>query len=340
MDREDTIEKEQAGEERARTQVLRAQETGTNYESTMETLRQAEQELPSFSGSYDDEIGRLYDRIINREGFRYDMNSDPLYMSYRDRYAREGRLAMKNTMGQAAALTGGYGSSYSQAVGQEQYGAYLEKLGNVMPQLYSAAYSRYKSEGEALSEQYAMAVKRGESEYNRYRDRLSDAKAQQELGYKLEQQDYERQQKAFQTLMSLIRTPPGFGSGEEIRRHLEELAYQAAALRESFPEFSLEREMEDPEFLRLTAPHTGLTLADAYYALHREEIGAMAARRSLEALTRAVSYGGARPREIAGNMAASSMTADPRSMSRDEREALKKRIYEAKAQGRKLPYGS
>lgn len=53
-----------------------------------------------------------------------------------------------------------------------------------------------------------------------------------------------------------------------------------------------------------------------------------------------MSYGGARPREIAGNMAASSMTADPRSMSRDEREALKKRIYEAKAQGRKLPYGS
>lgn len=102
MDREDTIEKEQAGEERARTQVLRAQETGTNYESTMETLRQAEQELPSFSGSYDDEISRLYDRIINREGFRYDMNSDPLYMSYRDRYAREGRLAMKNTMGRAA----------------------------------------------------------------------------------------------------------------------------------------------------------------------------------------------------------------------------------------------
>ena len=57
MDREDTIEKEQAGEERARTQVLRAQETGTDYKSTMETLRQAEQELPSFSGSYDDEIG-------------------------------------------------------------------------------------------------------------------------------------------------------------------------------------------------------------------------------------------------------------------------------------------
>ena len=233
MDREDTIEKEQAGEERARTQVLRAQETGTNYESTMETLRQAEQELPSFSGSYDDEIGRLYDRIINREGFRYDMNSDPLYMSYRDRYAREGRLAMKNTMGQAAAFTGGYGSSYSQAVGQEQYGAYLEKLGNVMPQLYSAAYSRYKSEGDALSEQYAMAVKRGESEYNRYRDRLSDAKAQQELGYKLEQQEYERQQKAFQTLVSLISSTGYAANADDLKQSGMSQA-QADAIRNEF----------------------------------------------------------------------------------------------------------
>ena len=233
MDREDTIEKEQTGEERSRTQVLRAQETGTNYESTMETLRQAEQELPSFSGSYDDEIGRLYDRIINREGFRYDMNSDPLYMSYRDRYAHEGRLAMKSTMGQAAALTGGYSSSYSQAVGQEQYGAYLEKLGNVMPQLYSAAYSRYKSEGDALSEKYAMAVKRGESEYNRYRDRLSDAKAQQELGYKLEQQDYERQQKAFQTLMSLISST-GYEANEDDLKQSGMSQAQADAIRNEF----------------------------------------------------------------------------------------------------------
>lgn len=233
MDREDTIEKEQAGEERARTQVLHAQESGTDYKSTMETLRQAEQELPSFSGSYDDEIGRLYDRIINREGFRYDMNSDPLYMSYRDRYAREGRLAMKNTMGQAAALTGGYGSSYSQAVGQEQYGAYLEKLGNVMPQLYSAAYSRYKSEGDALSEKYAMAVKRGESEYNRYRDRFSDAKAQQELGYKLEQQDYERQQKAFQTLMSLISST-GYEANEDDLKQSGMSQAQADAIRNEF----------------------------------------------------------------------------------------------------------
>ena len=237
MDREESAEKEQvkeqAGGERARTQVLHAQETGANYDSTMETLRQAERELPTFSSSYDEEIGRLYDRIISREGFRYDVGSDPLYISYRDRYEREGRLAMKSTMGQAAALTGGYASSYSQAVGQEQYGAYLEKLGNVMPQLYSAAYSRYKSEGEALSEQYAMAAERGESEYDRYRDRVGDAQAQQELGYELEEQGYERQQEAFQTLMSLISST-GYEANEDDLKRSGMSQEQADAIRNEF----------------------------------------------------------------------------------------------------------
>ena len=102
-----------------------------------------------------------------------------------------------------------------------------------MPQLYSAAYSRYKSEGDALSEQYAMAVKRGESEYNRYRDRLSDAKAQQELGYKLEQQEYERQQKAFQTLVSLISSTGYAANADDLKQSGMSQA-QADAIRNEF----------------------------------------------------------------------------------------------------------
>ena len=33
-------------------------------------------------------------------------------------------------------------------------------------------------------------------------------------------------------------------------------------------------------------------------------------------------------------------SSDPRQMTREQREELKKRIYQAKAQGKKLPYGS
>ena len=63
----------------------------------------------------------------------------------------EGSRAMRDTMGQAAALTGGYGSSYAQSAGQQQYALYLQKLGEAMPELYQAAYERYSAEGDRKS---------------------------------------------------------------------------------------------------------------------------------------------------------------------------------------------
>ena len=123
---------------------------------------------------------------------------------------------------------------------------------------------------------------------------------------------------------------------ESILAHLDRLLGQADELKESFPEFDLMQELEDPAFLRLTAPHTGVGLGDAYYALHREEIGRRAARSSLEALSRSLRSSGMRPRELTDIRAAADFSNDPRAMSKEEREALKKRIYEAKARGIKL----
>ena len=53
------------------------------------------------------------EQYLNREAFQYDLNADALYQQYQNRYQELGRNAMKDTMGQAAALTGGYGSSYA-----------------------------------------------------------------------------------------------------------------------------------------------------------------------------------------------------------------------------------
>jgi len=124
-----------------------------------------------------------------------------------------------------------------------------------------------------------------------------------------------------------------------IREHLAALLEQERAMRELYPGFDLQREMEDRQFIRLTAPETGLTLEQAYCALHHRQLGEETARRSLKAATDTVKAGRMRPREHPGGQAASSRKSDPRSMSREEREELKKRIYDAKAQGKKLPYG-
>ena len=63
----------------------------TDYADTMEALRRAESALPDFTSSYDGEISRLYEQIVNRPAFRYDPGSDPLYQSYDpDEKLREG----------------------------------------------------------------------------------------------------------------------------------------------------------------------------------------------------------------------------------------------------------
>ena len=78
---------------------------------------------PTYAGTFEDQLRDLYSQIQDRPDFSYDVNADPLYDMYKDKYVQQGKLAMKDTMGQAAALTGGYGSTYGQQVGQQTYDA-------------------------------------------------------------------------------------------------------------------------------------------------------------------------------------------------------------------------
>ena len=159
----------------------------TEFDNTMEALRRAQSVLPDFSSSYDREIRRLYDEIVNRPAFRYDPVNDPLYQSYRTQMVTEGQRAMRDTVGQASSLTGGYGSSYAQSVGQQEYELYLQRLGQVMPQLYKAAWERYSAEGDELKNLFDTSMSLRQDEAGRERDRFNQA-------LQLEQQAYQREQ--------------------------------------------------------------------------------------------------------------------------------------------------
>lgn len=128
----------------------------------------------AYQSRWDDELTELYDQIRNRKKFSYDLGTDPLYQQYREQYQRQGRLAMQDTMGQAAALTGGYGSTYGEQVGQQAYNAYLQNLNDIVPQLQQQAYQRYQDEGTDLYNQYSMVKGRDDTDYGRYRDTVSD----------------------------------------------------------------------------------------------------------------------------------------------------------------------
>lgn len=143
------------------------------YQEALRRMQETEQTRPEYQDSYSQQLKDLYDKIMGREKFQYDAANDPLYQQYRQMYVQQGRQAMADTMGQAAGLTGGYGSTYSQAAGQQQYDAYLQKLNEVVPELYAQARQAYNDEGDRMLQQYQLTGDLRDDEYSRYQDQLS-----------------------------------------------------------------------------------------------------------------------------------------------------------------------
>ena len=151
------------------------------YEKS-DIVKQAEamlqQQLANKPGEYQSQWQATLDdtlqKILNREKFSYDLNGDALYQQYKDQYMLQGQQAMMDTMGQAAAMTGGYGNSYAQSVGQQTYQGYLQQLNARVPELYQLALSQYNREGDELYNQYGLYADRENQDYGRYRDQMSD----------------------------------------------------------------------------------------------------------------------------------------------------------------------
>lgn len=117
--------------------------------------------------------------LLNQKPFTYDVNADGLYQQIKDNYIRQGKQAMMDTQGQSAALTGGYGNSYGVQASQQAYQESLGNLAGLIPQLQEQAYGRY-------------------------RDSISDQRANLEAMRQLENQDYTRwlaDQEAYQKVL-------------------------------------------------------------------------------------------------------------------------------------------
>ena len=123
-----------------------------------------------YQSKYKDQIQGLYDKIANRKDFTYDVNADAMYQQLKDQYIQGGRMAMMDTMGQAQAMTGGYGNSYAQGVGQQAYHGYLQGLNDQVPNLYQMALNRYIQQGDQLTDQYSMLTAQEAQDYSRWQD--------------------------------------------------------------------------------------------------------------------------------------------------------------------------
>lgn len=127
-----------------------------------------------FNYTWQDQLNDVTEKILGREKFSYNLNGDALYQQYKNKYIQQGKLAMADTMGQAAAMTGGYGNSYAQSVGQQAYNAQLDKLNDIVPELWQMAYDKYLQEGQDLYNQYSLLGDNYNMEYGKHRDSVAD----------------------------------------------------------------------------------------------------------------------------------------------------------------------
>lgn len=144
----------------------------------------------AYQSQWQAQIDNYGNQIANREAFSYDPNSDALYNMYKDLYVQQGRMAMMDTMGQAATMTGGYGNSHAQTVGQQVYNQNLNQLNEVLPELQQMAYGRYQDEGQNLMNLYNMYMDRENQDYGRYQNDLGNW--YNELEYLTNRYDTER----------------------------------------------------------------------------------------------------------------------------------------------------
>ena len=148
---------------------------GQTVQQAQQMLQQQMQSKPgAYQSPHMQQVTQLYEQVMNRPQFKYNINADPLYQQYKNQYVQQGQRAMRDTVGTMAGLTGGYGNSYAQGAGQQEYQRYLGMLNAVMPELYGQAYAQYTQEGDELRNNLATAQQMDETEYGRYRDQMGD----------------------------------------------------------------------------------------------------------------------------------------------------------------------
>lgn len=148
---------------------------GDAVTAAQQQLQQIMDQKPQgFTSKYGPQLDNILQQITNPEKFQYSFNGDEMFKNYADVYTQKAKQAAADTMGQAAALTGGYGNSYAQAAANQQYQQALLPLYDRGMELYDRAYGRYKDQQQGLMDQFGVLQDADQTAYGRHRDEVGD----------------------------------------------------------------------------------------------------------------------------------------------------------------------
>lgn len=117
-----------------------------------------------YSSAFQGQLDNARNQILN---FKYNPMQDANYQALAKIYGARGNQAAKDTLGDAASLNGGFGTSYAVSAAQQARNQYNQELAGLIPDLEANAYNRLQTNYGALRDADTDA-------YNRYRDAVAD----------------------------------------------------------------------------------------------------------------------------------------------------------------------
>lgn len=135
-----------------------------------------------YSSAYTSQLANARNQLMN---FKYDPMQDARYQALAQVYGARGNQAAQDTLGEAAALNGGYGTSYAVSAAQQARNQYNQELASLIPDLEQNAYDR-------MANNYNLLMDADTTAYQRYRDQVADY--QWGKGYDTDIYQYRQQQ--------------------------------------------------------------------------------------------------------------------------------------------------
>lgn len=188
-----------------------------------------EEHLAKQPGAYQsaNDLQSAYNQVTSQQPFKYDPAGDAVYQQLIDRYNNQGKMAAMDTIGQAAGLTGGYGSTYGQRVGQQAHQEYLKGAYDQMPEFQKLAMQQHQMENDRLAQNYAMLLEKEQREYGNWQDQQNAwlkerdylaGRYDAERSWEAQQAKtaYGKQQDSYKNLVNLITTTGYSPSQQEL----------------------------------------------------------------------------------------------------------------------------
>ena len=137
----------------------------------------------AYSSQYAGQIAGLLGDVTNRQEFSYNPLEDANYQALAKTYNANGLKAQQDTLGQAAALNGGYNTSWATSAAQQSRNDYNQQLAALIPEMEERAYSRYYDRFNMDLNALGALQSADQDAYSKYRDTVGDTQWQYGQNY-------------------------------------------------------------------------------------------------------------------------------------------------------------